>query len=758
MAVTFHNATLTAGPVSSTSKVLLHTISAADACLLVWTQSNKAISLSAVNAGGVAMTRLGLVSAGGTSTLELWGLTAAPIATLTISATQVGTTSANFALIAVSYIGQRTVGGSPFGTVAVGTATTVTANLSVSSTSTDLVVFGFGISANTTLVTNNGTLRASATASSLARLVVGDIAGAATVSVSASAGVSSLWGMMGVPLVASSTPTTTIVFDNAAATASTGGVTSGGLVITATSGAVLLVWTNVDQNFTISSVVIGATNLTFLGQAVYGAAPNRVELWGTTAPGSGILTISANVAGVGAPALAIAAATYVGHKTTATPFGGVGTASSTTVNLAVSVSSTVGNKVVVGFANRMFNPVSVSAQAGMTVRTNIQAYPNIMIADTIGGPAITAVAQLAAAADQGGIGINLIQSGPATFVTGRLSATDVTDKFSASGYVVVTGRLSATDAADRFSATGYVIVQGRLSATDVTDKFSATGYVVVSGRLSAREAFTDTFSASGYTIVSGRMSATDVTDRFSASGYVIVSGRMSATDAADIFSASGNVINTANVNGRLSATDAADTFSASGYVLVQGLVAFTDRPDIFSASGTVIAVSTPAAVVTPDITSIGGKKDKKTEYFRADDAFWDARAKYLISLQPAISAEPEPAPTIHAELPNTVPSPVDPSLLIQYRATRAKLVQSLPAASNMRQLKAQGKRLYEVNARIAEQKRLATQQQELLRLAKLAKEARQRKRIQDIRRIKRRVVLLAATRAAVALTYLLDKL
>lgn len=698
MAVTFNNVTTTAGPASVGTKTILFTATAGST-LLVWTHANTAISISGIQANNMALTRLGHVSAS-SSRAEVWGLTAPPAGVLSISANTVAAASLNFCLVAIGYVGHRQIGGSPFGTVALGTATGATANLSVSSTSTDLVVFGFGASANLAVVLNNGTNRADITHSTTGRLVIGDIAGAATVSISATAnGAGTVWSMIGVPIIASAAQTTSIRFDNAAFTATSGAVNNVGLLLTATAGATLLVFVSLGGGAqTISTMAINATPLTFLGGINFEAGTKRAEIWGLTAPPTGTLTISASCTGP-ATNFAIAAVTYTGHKTTATPFGGVVVGSAAAaVSASLIVSSTIGNICVFGFA---VGDPNDSAMPGLTQRTVTNIFPYILIADGPGFLAATGVAATGAAGNWGNLGINLIQSGPAVNITGNFLATDINDTFVGTGAVRITGRLSATDVIDKFSASGGVRITGLLAATDVVGTFSASGGVRVTGRLSATDTL-DTFSASGGVRITARLSATDVIDRFSASGNLLVQGRLSATDTLDTFSASGGV----RITGLLSATDVTDRFSASGTLValggvITGLLVATDAPDIFTGIGTVVP-SADAVVVQQDRGSGGGHKK---EYVRASELFWEVRAKYLESLQPAIASEPDPA--VFESTPVDDPLPVaSPIILAAYRVERTTIIDALPLATNITQLRAHGTRLVQVNTQIAQQKYL----------------------------------------------------
>lgn len=200
MAVTFSNATLTAGPVSANAKVLLHT-AVANSVMLVAVHSAKSPNLSAVRVQGASMALLGSV-ADGTGHTELWGLTAPAAGTLTLTAMVAGNSPTNFCLVALTYTGHRAA--SPFGGVVQNFSTGTVTNLAVSSTLGDMVVAAWGISANTTIaISGNQTNRADTTHSTSGRMIVGDIAGASTVSASASSGASCAWAALGINLISS---------------------------------------------------------------------------------------------------------------------------------------------------------------------------------------------------------------------------------------------------------------------------------------------------------------------------------------------------------------------------------------------------------------------------------------------------------------------------------------------------------------------------------------------------------------------------
>jgi hypothetical protein len=199
-----------------------------------------------------------------------------------------------------------------------------------------------------------------------------------------------------------------IAFDNAAVSQTTTLRTTAGLLLTATANAVLLVYTNVSNDQSTSAVNVGANNLTRLGSVTFLGTARRAELWGLTAPPSGVLTISCTMAGAGLE-IGMAAVTYVGHLTSATPFGGVTSNSgSATAQTSLVISSTTTNLAVFGFMLDSF--ADGTAGAGLTTRLKLQAWQGFVIADAPGALSLTGSATAAAAASWGNLGINLIAS------------------------------------------------------------------------------------------------------------------------------------------------------------------------------------------------------------------------------------------------------------------------------------------------------------------------------------------------------------
>lgn len=195
MPVTFDNVAST----SDNTNALSLTLTVTSGAVLLAFIANRfpAEHVSAVAYNGVAMTQLGMVST--TSQLaECWGLTSPAAGTHVLSAQF--TEFAKWTMVGVSYANVKAVG--PFGTVAsasVGNATN--ANLSISSTATDLAV-GFFVANNQAITPANGTSRFNGNnTASGAPVVVADIAGASNaVTLSANVGGANQWAMLGLNL------------------------------------------------------------------------------------------------------------------------------------------------------------------------------------------------------------------------------------------------------------------------------------------------------------------------------------------------------------------------------------------------------------------------------------------------------------------------------------------------------------------------------------------------------------------------------
>lgn len=193
MPITFDNVgtSFTSG---TTCSVNFTFTAGANTVLLVYTVADVGRSCSAVAYAGVQLTQLIHVT-----TNQLWALTApaAGANTLSVDWVTTGGTGA-FRATAVTYLGVKAVGG--FGTLQSTTTTGVVINLSLSSTTTDLVAFFAVTTNNVSLTASPGTTRLSASHSG-DLMLIGDIAGAATISLSAVVPGSSVIRFIGQPLI-----------------------------------------------------------------------------------------------------------------------------------------------------------------------------------------------------------------------------------------------------------------------------------------------------------------------------------------------------------------------------------------------------------------------------------------------------------------------------------------------------------------------------------------------------------------------------
>lgn len=265
-------------------------------------------------------------------------------------------------------------------------------------------------------------------------------------------------------------------------------------------------------------------------------------------------------------------------------------------------------------------------------------------------------------------------------VTGRLSATDVVDRFSASAFNRVAGVIAFTQASDTFSASGTALplfTTGRLSATDAADRLSASGYVIVSGLVSATDA-QDRLSASGtlgllgLSAIHGSISYTTVKDTAAGSGYVLVRGRLSATETGDRFTASG----------------------AGALLLVRtGVIAWTMAPDIFSAPR-----ANPSLGVDPGTSNAGGgagRSNKANIPVPVD--LWDAREAYLQSLFPD-----QPVPDVEADNASEWAAyEARKQEIERLTSERSSVILELRNAPDVASMKRYGAQIKELTARIA---------------------------------------------------------
>lgn len=151
-------------------------------------------AISAMSVGGASF-----VSIGGTDKLFAWVCSAPPTGITTIKVHNTGLFQHGVAF--VSYTGHQQAGA--YGTVrATSSGTASTFNISVSSTSTDLVINCIRATGGTNAAfANNGTTRLSGTNSQISRLIIADIGGASSITLSATvATAATSWDSISVPL------------------------------------------------------------------------------------------------------------------------------------------------------------------------------------------------------------------------------------------------------------------------------------------------------------------------------------------------------------------------------------------------------------------------------------------------------------------------------------------------------------------------------------------------------------------------------
>ncbi len=144
-----------------------------------------------------------------------------------------------------------------------------------------------------------------------------------------------------------STPTATVLFDNAQITAMTA-VDTLNLTLTAATNAVLLVAVGgKDTTGAVSAMAYNGVALTRLVQTTNGSIGMNMEIWGLTAPAAGANIISANFSTAGTVGWVMLGATYTNARTS-NPFGTANSATASAVTATINISSSTTDKVFVG--------------------------------------------------------------------------------------------------------------------------------------------------------------------------------------------------------------------------------------------------------------------------------------------------------------------------------------------------------------------------------------------------------------------------
>lgn len=206
-----------------------------------------------------------------------------------------------------------------------------------------------------------------------------------------------------------------VAFDNAAFLSS--GVSAAALTITITaaSNAVLLVAAHVNEAATLSSVVAGGVGCTRLAYVAGGTG--NTQIWGLTAPAAGTLAISARFAGANQAIWCLAAATYTGCRTSATPFGTAVVASAGPGLLAtITVDSTASDMAVVAWGMSGVPVVTLGLSQTERGSATHSTSGKLVWGDRVGETSLTLSATAAGTATWAIVAVNLIHSDSAVVV------------------------------------------------------------------------------------------------------------------------------------------------------------------------------------------------------------------------------------------------------------------------------------------------------------------------------------------------------
>lgn len=206
-----------------------------------------------------------------------------------------------------------------------------------------------------------------------------------------------------------------VAFDNAAFLSS--GVSAAALTITITaaSNAVLLVAAHANEASSLSSVAANGVACSLLGYIVAGTG--STQLWGLTSPSAGVLTISARFQGNNQAFWCLAATTYTGCRTTATPFGTAVVASAAVSLLAtITVASTASDTVAIAWGLSAVPAVTLGI--GQTERGSAthSTSGKLVWGDHAGETSLTLSATSVGTADWAVVAVNLIHSNSALAV------------------------------------------------------------------------------------------------------------------------------------------------------------------------------------------------------------------------------------------------------------------------------------------------------------------------------------------------------
>ena len=200
-----------------------------------------------------------------------------------------------------------------------------------------------------------------------------------------------------------------VTFDNAASTAGPASSNTKAVLLTVTTNAVLVVATHSNEANSMSAVVAGGVACFRLGKIVAGTG--STELWGLSAPASGTLTISAAVTGNNPATFALAAASYVGKRTTASPFGGVvAVSAAATLNANITISSETDDIAFIAWGKSANGTIALSINQTARADKTHSTTGRLVIGDATGLALLGLSATSTVTGDWAVVGVNILAS------------------------------------------------------------------------------------------------------------------------------------------------------------------------------------------------------------------------------------------------------------------------------------------------------------------------------------------------------------
>ena len=182
------------------------------------------------------------------------------------------------------------------------------------------------------------------------------------------------------------------------------------MLLTATAGACLLVAIHSNETGTMSAVAAGGNACGLLGYVVNGVS-SSLQVWGLTSPGSGVLTLSARLAGTTQAIWCWAAATYTGQRTIGgSPFSTVISASAGGTAISFNISSSADDMVTAIYG--LTGTQALTVGTGQTERGSASHGGGMMVWADITGTTgtMTLTATVASGNAKAVLGINIFAS------------------------------------------------------------------------------------------------------------------------------------------------------------------------------------------------------------------------------------------------------------------------------------------------------------------------------------------------------------